>query len=169
MSAKRNNLPCSYSKCPKLQWSKGYCQKHYRRNKNGQHMGGRVLPEGRTLCVVETCHRLASKNRRLCGVCKTADAPPVDPTWWRNPETGYVSRFSKGKIIYQHREIMEGFLERPLFPGETVHHIDGITDNNLLNNLQLRNKPHGEGQAYQCQECGSCNVIAVPLLSEMDI
>ena len=48
-------------------------------------------------------------------------------------------------------------------PWETVHHIDGDRGNNKLENLQLRQGRHGKGASFQCVDCGSHMVVAVPL------
>lgn len=39
--------------------------------------------------------------------------------------------------IYQHRLIIEAYLERVLLPTEIVHHINGIRDDNKIENLML--------------------------------
>ena len=43
---------------------------------------------------------------------------------------------SKG-YVYEHRIIAEKFVGRPLFSKEIVHHKDGNTQNNSLNNLEI--------------------------------
>jgi HNH endonuclease len=47
---------------------------------------------------------------------------------------------SKSGYIREHRLIMENKIGRYLLPGEEVHHIDGNTLNNDINNLQLLSK-----------------------------
>jgi len=44
---------------------------------------------------------------------------------------------SPRKYILEHRIIMEKHLKRPLHSKEVVHHIDGNTTNNHINNLML--------------------------------
>lgn len=53
-------------------------------------------------------------------------------------------------IVSYPRILMEQKLGRPLEPDEDVHHIDGNTDNNSLNNLELRK--HGEHQQEHSQK-----------------
>lgn len=48
--------------------------------------------------------------------------------------------------VLEHRWVMEQSLGRPLVPGETVHHVNGIRTDNRLENLELFNSRHGPGQ-----------------------
>lgn len=64
-----------------------------------------------------------------------------------------------------HRYVMQGYLGRPLRDYETVHHIDGDPLNNDITNLQLRIGKHGRGALLACADCGSQNLVALPLAS----
>ena len=60
---------------------------------------------------------------------------------WRVNKYGYVERSAKRsdkqRIIYQHREVMEEHIGRPLFSHETVHHKNGVKVDNRIENLEL--------------------------------
>jgi len=52
---------------------------------------------------------------------------------------------TKGGYVLQHRLVMERKLGRYLLPSETVHHKNGIRDDNDEDNLELKVGAHGQG------------------------
>ena len=78
----------------------------------------------------------------------------------------YMGQKKVGNLRYvpEHRYVMAQKLGRPLLDNESVHHIDGDRLNNRVDNLQLRQGRHGNGQAMCCADCGSHNIVPVGIL-----
>lgn len=78
--------------------------------------------------------RLTSYDR--CIRCANAARTGTGRQRWVN-QAGYVEVNRDGKKVLEHRLVMEDVLGRSLLPGETVHHKNGVKDDNRPENLEL--------------------------------
>lgn len=80
-----------------------------------------------------------------------------------NPMSVMASRVGGPAYVMEHRLVVARWLGRPLESHETVHHINGDTEDNRLENLQLRSKHHGAGVVHRCRACGSTDIESARL------
>jgi hypothetical protein len=112
---------CKVSGCPKGPTAGyGYCSMHYGRyRKHGRHG------------PVDTF-----------GVVKDAQG-------YRTNKNGYRLKTENGNNIYEHREVYEKFLGRSLESWENIHHINGVKNDNRLENLELWISTQPSGQRVE--------------------
>ena len=110
-----------------------------------QRRPGGTINRQKELCSTE-CR---SMFRRLSYQTKHPQQGVSEPRKYKN---GYLRVVVPGKNgepsreVFHHRYVMEQHMGRRLFPGETVHHINGDRANNDLSNLELFSSRHGPGQ-----------------------
>lgn len=151
---KRPPRICNVDSCDRVVCARNLCDPHYRRwRTHGDTLAH--IPIGRPKkkpCQIPECERLAESH----GYCQPHGyrlQTYGDPRFERYPEggrridvNGYVHVRINGVLRREHRWIMEQWLQRPLRPGETVHHLNGIRTDNRIENLELWSKHQPPGQ-----------------------
>ena len=88
------------------------------------------------LCDSIKCKKKVASHTRLCIVHYR--------TGTLNKNGYRLIRFD-GKTVLEHRHFMEVHLGRKLLTSENVHHLNGIRDDNRIENLELWIKPQPSG------------------------
>lgn len=165
---------CSVEGCGGSVYAKGYCETHYtsyrrygnplvrKRVRRGQ---GTTTSQGYRVRVQEGRHILEHREvmEAHLGRCLKASEWVVHVNGDRADNRlenlrvvvkggggrdlrGYWMVYRQGKKVPYHRLLVEERLGRPLLPHETVHHINGVRDDNRLENLELWSSSQPAGQ-----------------------
>ena len=141
------------------------CKTHYHRvMRTGDVEIDRAAPEPNKLCSVDGCGR-SKKAKGLCGThyqylrrygSATPDLKEVGGQYKGTlyplrHKAGYLQIWDRerGRVIAQHRVVMEQHLGRHLERHENVHHRNGIRHDNRIENLELWSKWQPTGQRVE--------------------
>lgn len=131
----------------------------------------RARNQGRT-CDAPGCER-GAQTRGLCPAHygRLRAGRPLDTPLRRygvnqyTDSRGYVILYhldAEGRRCHtaEHRHVMEQAIGRALRPGETVHHKNGVRNDNRLENLELWSSSHPPGQRVADTLAWARNLIA---------
>lgn len=155
---KRSDMPkvCVDESCTLPVYAGGLCGKHYARAFAKGFREGGVAPGQ---CSVDGCNKPV-RSKGMCGKhynCVrrwgTTSPPERVPTHKKREPSGYVyvkaeghPMVTKNGYLAEHRLVVSNAIGRSLRPGENVHHINGVRDDNRPENLELWNTTQPSGQ-----------------------
>lgn len=178
----RQHYTCTVEGCEKPHASRGMCGMHVHRVRST----GSTDPRPPKQCTINGCTGLHFA-KGLCGAHyqrkRTTGSVKLDkygellaPEWVpgsrRVDPEGYVHIYVPRDHLYntsstrtnkmrEHRYVMAEHLGRPLLPEENVHHINGVRDDNRIENLELWNTSQPAGQRIEDKLAWADHIIAL--------
>lgn len=149
----KSGLPCVSSRC---------------RTCTAERVASRYFGETR-MCVVEGCvNRAAVACSMHRNRLKREGSYGEPERRMGEAGSGHIDRLGyrrmpprEGSSVMQHRQMMEDHIGRVLRPEESVHHINGIRDDNRIENLELWSSSHPKGQRVEDKVAWAREILAL--------
>jgi hypothetical protein len=134
---------CQVDGCVKLAHARGWCQMHYKRwEKNGD-------PGPAASSAPRRTSRDPNSTRRL------------DELGYVHVKVPHHVEARKSGWALEHRVVMSSHLGRRLMRHESVHHLNGVRDDNRLENLELWSSWQVPGQRVEDKIAWAKEVLAL--------
>lgn len=151
--------PCAVEGCDRYGAKKDFCHAHYERVKRTGSPGSAPIRRrdsqwGAGLCSVEGCDAayfckgMCSPHHRRLKMYGDPLHVPIPRGHKYLDDKGYVKVSAAGrahKPLFEHRLMWEARYG-PLQPGQTIHHKNGVRDDNRYENLEVWDTRQPKGQ-----------------------